>query len=133
MIPPFEDNGYLPPGIHSATLDEIEARFGRESELRRVQLESLRWLINLAGGAEVERVVLDGSFVTDSIEPNDIDCVLLLGPHFSTDCPAAKELVDGLPFLDLELVEGPEFSLLVEKIFATDRNGVPKGLVEVIR
>jgi hypothetical protein len=23
MIPPFEDNGYLPPGVHSATLDGI--------------------------------------------------------------------------------------------------------------
>jgi hypothetical protein len=27
VIPPFDDNGYLPPGIHSATLDEIAARF----------------------------------------------------------------------------------------------------------
>ena len=36
MIPSFDEHGYLPPGIHPATLDEIEARFGRESELRRV-------------------------------------------------------------------------------------------------
>jgi hypothetical protein len=34
MIPPLDDDGYLPPGIHSADLDEIETRFGRESELR---------------------------------------------------------------------------------------------------
>jgi hypothetical protein len=37
----FEDNGYLPPGIHPAALDDIENRFGRESELRRVQMESI--------------------------------------------------------------------------------------------
>jgi hypothetical protein len=54
MIPPVEDNGYLPPGIHRATLDEIEARFGRESELRQVELESLRWLVDLAKRAGVE-------------------------------------------------------------------------------
>jgi hypothetical protein len=132
MIPPLEENGYLAPGIHPATLDEIEARFGRDSELRRVQADSLRWLINLATRAGVERIVLDGSFVTDAIEPNDIDCVLLIGPHFPNDASAARELVDGLPFLDLELVEASEFSLLVMCIFATDRNGVPKGLVEVI-
>jgi hypothetical protein len=42
MLPPFDDNGRLPPGIHPATLSEIEERFGRASELRRVQLESLR-------------------------------------------------------------------------------------------
>ena len=38
MIPDFNDHGYLPPGIHPATLEEIAARFGEESELRRVQM-----------------------------------------------------------------------------------------------
>jgi hypothetical protein len=41
MIPPFDNNGYLPPGIHPASLDEIKVRFGCGSELRRVQMESL--------------------------------------------------------------------------------------------
>jgi hypothetical protein len=131
VIPPFDDNGYLPHGIHMATLDEIESRFGRDSELRRVQIESLRWLRDLAARAGIKRIVLDGSFVTDAIEPNDVDCVLLMSPDFPVDALAAKELVDGLPFLDLELVESSEFSLLTEQIFATDRNGFPKGLVEV--
>jgi hypothetical protein len=105
VIPPFDDNGYLPHGIHMATLDEIDSRFGRDSELRRVQIESLRWLRDLAARAGIERIVLDGSFVTDAIEPNDVDCVLLISSDFPVDALAAKELVDGLPFLDLELVE----------------------------
>jgi hypothetical protein len=29
MILGFNDDGYLPPGIHSATLEEISARFGQ--------------------------------------------------------------------------------------------------------
>jgi len=32
MIPDFNNHGCLPPGIHSATLDEIAARFGTETE-----------------------------------------------------------------------------------------------------
>jgi hypothetical protein len=44
MIPDCNDDGYLPPGIHPATLDQIAARFGQESELRQAQMESLRWL-----------------------------------------------------------------------------------------
>ncbi len=56
MIPPFEENGYLPPGIHRATINEIEARFGSESELRHVQMGSLRWLMGLANRAGVERL-----------------------------------------------------------------------------
>ena len=89
MIPPFEDNGYLPPGIHRATLDEIETRFAHESELRQVQIESLRWLVDLAKRAGVERIVINGSFVTDIPEPNDVDCVLLIGPNFPHD-PGAE-------------------------------------------
>jgi hypothetical protein len=62
MIPPFTSSGYLPPGIHGATLVEIEQRFGRGSELRRVQMESLQWLMDLAQRAAVERIILNGSF-----------------------------------------------------------------------
>jgi hypothetical protein len=76
MIPPFQENGYLPPGLHVAIIDEVEQRFGQESELRRVQMESVRWMVDLAVRAGVERIVLNGSFVTDIMEPNDVDCVL---------------------------------------------------------
>lgn len=48
MIPPFDESGFLPPGLHPATLAEVEARFGRGSELRRIQMESVRWMIDLA-------------------------------------------------------------------------------------
>lgn len=78
MIPPFNDNGHLPPGIHPASLAEIDARFGTGSEVRRVQMESVRWMVELAVRAGVQRIVLNGSFVTDIIEPNDVDCVLLI-------------------------------------------------------
>ena len=132
MIPPFEDNGYLPPGIHRATLEEIEARFGTESELRQVQMESLRWLVDLAKHAGVERLVIDGSFVTDIFEPNDVDCVLLIDPDHPHDAAALAEIAKGLPFLDIQLVENRDFTMLVDQFFATDRHSTPKGLVEVI-
>ena len=48
MIPEFDQYGNLPPGLHRATLDEIAGRFGWQSELRRVQMESLRWPVELA-------------------------------------------------------------------------------------
>ena len=41
MMPAFDERGYLPPGIHGATLDEVADRFGQETELRKVQMESL--------------------------------------------------------------------------------------------
>ena len=54
MIPPFDEHGYLPQGVHPATLDEVEYRFGRESEVRRTQMESLRgWRSVTKGMVEV--------------------------------------------------------------------------------
>ncbi|MFO0802418.1 MAG: hypothetical protein U0791_04755 [Gemmataceae bacterium] len=109
MIPPFDDNGYLPPGIHPATLDEIKDRFGSESELRRVQMESLEWLVDLARRAGVARLVINGSFTTDAFEPNDVDCVLLIEDGFPKDANAEAELNGGLPFMAIDLVRQPAF------------------------
>ena len=132
MIPEFSDNGYLPPGIHPATLDEIAARFGTESELRCVQMESLRWMIDSAWRAGVLRIVLNGSFVTDKYEPNDVDCVLLIDESYPRDAAANEELLAGLPFLTMEIVREDGFRQLTERTFANDRYHVPKGMIEVL-
>ncbi len=132
MIPALNDEGYLPPGLHGATVDEIHARFGRESQLRRVQMESLRWLVELARRAGVLRIVVNGSFVTDKLEPNDVDCVLLVGTGFPRDEAAETELLSGLPFVNMELVDQEGFQQFTEKTFATDRDLVPKGMIEVM-
>ena len=91
LIPPFDERGYLPPGIHPATLDEIEVRFGSVPELRRVQFESLCWLVDLARRAGVLRLIVNGSFVTETYEPNDVDCALLLGDNYPVDAAADAE------------------------------------------
>ena len=131
MLPPFNDSGLLPPGIHPATMDEIDMRFGRQTELCRVQMESVRWLVNLILRAGAQRLVLDGSFVTDIMEPNDVDCVVLIGSGFPKDPAAEAEIRAGLPFLEISLVQRGQFDRLVG-FFGTDRHNAPKGMVEVI-
>jgi hypothetical protein len=96
-------------------------------------MESLRWLADLAGRAGVGRLIINGSFVTEVFEPNDVDCVLLIEAGFPRDKAAEAELVAGLPFLEIDLVNQEDFDVLVEEFFATDRHSVPKGMVEVIR
>jgi hypothetical protein len=132
MIPPFNDFGDLPTGVHPATLEEIEVRFGQQSELRRVQMDSIRWMVDLALRAGAERIVLNGSFVTDIIEPNDVDCVLMFQPGRRTNPAAFKELRAGLPFLDIAIAGPKRFTQFVDRLFAADRQGLPKGMVEVI-
>ena len=132
MIPGFDQHGYLPPGVHRATLDEIDQRFGTRSELRRAQVESIRWIVETAKKAGVKRIILDGSFTTDLAEPNDVDCLLLIDERFPIDRPAERELREGLPFLDIELADQPTFDFYVERMYATDRSSLPKGMIEVI-
>jgi predicted nucleotidyltransferase len=130
MIPPFNEHGYLPPGIHKATIEEVAERFGWQSQMRRDEMESLRWLIALLKEIHVQRVILNGSFVTAEAEPNDVDCVLLADPD--RDYSEEEELLEGLPFLEIDLVDRGDFDRLVEEFFATDRYQDPKGMIEVI-
>ena len=132
MIPQFDDRGYLPHGLHPATLDEIEARFGRHTALRRDQMESLRWLVDAAQRAGVSRLVVNGSFTTGAREPNDVDCVLLMNTDFPQDATAEQELLAGFPFIEIQLVRQARFDMLVENFFATDRQSIPKGMIEVL-
>lgn len=132
MLPEFDENGYLPPGLHRAHIEEIVERFGLHSEVRKVQMESLRWLLDLAKRSGVRRLVINGSFVTDSLEPNDVDCVLLIESGFPSDSSAGEELRLGLPVMEIKLVGQRDFDIFIRDIFATDRYQVPKGMVEVI-
>jgi hypothetical protein len=132
MIPDFIEDGYLPPGVYVTQLNELLERFGSETEIRRVQGESIRWLVDLARQAGVDRLIVNGSFTTDKAEPNDVDCVLLMGERFPIDTEAETELLEGLPFLEIKLVNQEGFELLVEMIFASDREMQPKGMIEVV-
>src|SRR5258708_36530186 len=101
MIPALNAQGYLPPGVHAATLDEVIERFGIGSEQREAQGQSLEWLLPLCRDAGILRLVVNGSFVTDTIEPNDVDCVLFAGANYNADSHAAKLISAGLRFISV--------------------------------
>lgn len=132
MIPEFNEDGYLPPGVHAATMDEIAERFGASNEIRRAQIQSLVWLVDTARRGNAIGLCINGSFVTDVEEPNDIDCVLLI-PQDVSDATVLHELQQGFPFLSLEVVtEVDEFAYFTQRFFASDRESVVKGMIEVI-
>lgn len=132
MIPQFNESGYLPAGIHRATIDEVVDRFGRGAAEREAGAQSLTWLVPMCRRAGIARLILNGSFVTDSQEPRDVDCVLVPGADFVLDSDATLALRIGLPYLSLQIVETPEdLDFYVNDLFASDRSGKAKGLVEV--
>jgi hypothetical protein len=80
-IPAFNEYGLLPEGIHDCTLEEAKNRFGRfQQSDRRPQLWEKFLLFFQDGEASglIEAILMDGSFITASSEPNDIDLIIVL-------------------------------------------------------
>ena len=77
----FDDRGLLPPGIHDATLEEVEQAFARFQRTdRRIRLfEKLRaYVTELRKTGWTYTLLIDGSFVMPPVDaPNDIDAVLV--------------------------------------------------------
>jgi hypothetical protein len=83
MIPPFLANGLLPVGLHLSSESEVVARFSEGSFERKQLCETVRTWVQLSRAAGAHRFCLDGSFVTSSPSPNDVDAVVWLGADFS--------------------------------------------------
>lgn len=81
MIPPFDDAGDLPPGLHTTTWEEFRDRFCRflRSDRRPQLCQQLERLVEEARASGiVSRVLVGGSMVQATVEPNDFDCIVVL-------------------------------------------------------
>jgi hypothetical protein len=94
-IPPFRPDGYLLEGLHRASEAEVFFRFGTATCRRRQLALRLRHGIALARQVGGRRVLIDGSFVTAKGDPNEVDAVLLLPPHFAAQAQADRAAAPG--------------------------------------
>ena len=93
-LPPFEEAGDLPVGVHRATLAEVLARFGQGSPERRLAAARLRRVHELARATgRVARFVVFGSFVTEAPAPNDVDVFLLMEDAFDVAALAGESTI----------------------------------------
>lgn len=91
-IPAFNDHGLLPDGIHDATIEEIKSRFGTfQKSDRRPKLWNrlIEYLSQARNYTYIEVILLDGSFVTEAAEPNDINLVVIMSREhdFTAELP----------------------------------------------
>lgn len=95
MIPQFQADGNLPPGVHWATWDEVCDRYGT-TRWRRQLLNGLRSAIESLRLAGCQTVYLDGSFVSSKPEPGDFDaCWEVTGVDESRVDPVLLTFNDG--------------------------------------
>jgi hypothetical protein len=131
LIPDFDSHGNLPAGVHRAEIEDVEQRFGHGSHGREAGMQALHWLIPMCRRAGIVRLILNGSFVTDKHDPGDVDCLLVPGVGFDSNSDATIALQIGLPYLSIQIIETPEDLAYYLKFFGSDRDGRPKGLVEI--
>lgn len=82
-LPPFTSVGELPLGVHRAALQEVFDRFGTGSRQRMAVAERLERVYRLAlATGHLARFVVFGSFVTDKLEPHDVDVFLMMDEAF---------------------------------------------------
>ena len=139
MLPGVDPStGYLPFGVHDASWSMVAARFGVNGHRTRLVGGLLAALQNLAG-AGCRSVLLDGSFVslkdlpedydgawdTHGVDPYRLDPVLL---DFTNARAAMKSKYLGELF-PATAAAAP--GILYRDFFMKDRNGVPKGVVNI--
>lgn len=73
MIPEFDENGNLPPGVHFGEWQEFKDRFGY-TPTRAKMISGLEELMKQLKAAECRTIYINGSFVTNKIDPGDFDC-----------------------------------------------------------
>src|SRR5207253_2002023 len=82
-LPPFNDEGDLPPGVHRATLSGVLERFGQGTIQRRAVADRLNRIYQpVTSTGQLARFVVFGSCVTAKAEPNDVDIVLIMEDTF---------------------------------------------------
>lgn len=78
----FNDNGVIEPGIHEIDIHEFYNLFVQSfttSERRKDIFDSLiDFLKILLNKYDVQEVWIDGSYVTDKVNPNDVDIIVFL-------------------------------------------------------
>lgn len=125
-IPPFDELGYLPPGIYETTWIEFMKRFAINSHRQRLAT-GLAAAVRKLASAGCRRVLIGGSFVTSKEYPNDFDGWY---ESFGLDLNILDRLFLEDAEFQMEVFGGTLFSPpTYEGFFQTDRDGRPKGVV----
>jgi hypothetical protein len=137
-IPALQKNGELPPGEHQASLDEIEQVYGSLNECRKLLMRGLRDAANNFELSGVKILWVDGSFITDKEEPNDIDGCWEYKPNVNRAIldpvflGVRKEMKNkyGLDFFIASIIEMGS-GLPFPKFFQVNRDGTEKGIIVI--
>jgi hypothetical protein len=82
-LPPLDETGDLPIGVHPASLGEVLSRFGSGTAQRTVVGMRLERVYGAAlSTGQLKRFIIFGSFLSSKPDPNDVDAFLMMQDTF---------------------------------------------------
>jgi len=89
-LPALRADGTLPPGVHSASLEEVFAHFPATTAQRQALDAALSSCVVVAKRLRLaDKMALDGSYITDKQQPSDVDVIVFDARCVSTHWRAA--------------------------------------------
>jgi hypothetical protein len=134
-IPQFEESsGHLPPGDHEATLAEIRDRLCWNYRRREIY-RGLEYVAGELVSHSVEKIWVDGSFVTRKERPGDVDVAYEVPYSADPDdwgwlSPGRRRDLKKFHRVDL-LADWPN-QPQINRWFCSDKDGNAKGIIRLI-
>ena len=142
MIPEFDDNGNLPPGIHWAEWSDFQQRFGTTTRRMRM-IQGLSTAMEQLKAAGCRAIYINGSFVTSEPNPKDFDAcwdaeavdfslLQAIAPtllNFENKRAAQKAKYKGELFRSDQIADS--YGTMSIDFFQRDRARNPKGIIAI--
>ena len=132
MIPKRRPDGTLPPGVYQATIAEILAAYPPVNQQRQILNDSLQRAVEELRKLDPSLVIfVDGSYVTQKAEPNDVDLLVVTTRFSARRIIGYLDQVCPVEAVSLDITVEPALPSIVFDLLTETRRGRRKGIIQL--
>lgn len=130
-LPNFREDGTLPPGVYEITGKEFVGSFCVGDQRKKFRTAVID-IFDFATGSGAIDLLIGGSFITDKLFPNDLDCVVIYGSEKKIPEQRKSVVIDGAE-VDIFFcaIDQKEILASFVKLFSYDKTGKNVGCIVV--
>ena len=133
MIPKRRRDGTLSPGVYQATIAEILAAYPAANQQRQILNDSLQRAVEELRRLDPSLVIfVDGSYVTQKAEPNDVDLLIVTTQLSARRILNYLDQVCPVEAVSLDITVEPVLPNVVFDLFTETRRGHSKGIIHLL-
>lgn len=132
MIPPLRSDGTLPPVTHRAMLADVLIAYPAGNQQRQMLNDSLVQVVNQLWRLDPTLIIfVDGSYVTEKAEPNDIDLLIITMRYNELSLQQYLDRVCPVEAVSVHIYVEPLLPNAMLVFFTMTRLGTIKGIIEL--